>query len=713
MKIGILDQSAAGWSAGASYTRLILKSIALAKTSEHEIYFLRRNASIRVPEGIRTVPIPEGINAGEFWEIRSKLGLDVLLPIRDGLLDFGDLSVAGWIPDLQHLRMPELFTADDLGSRADTMKCLMDRCFGLYFSSQSAQADFKEFYPEYLKPTYLAEFASTLWDMELSEAPEKTVTKYHLPSSFILVPNQFWKHKNHEILAPALAATQSDVEIVVCGLPSDYRDPENHHLSRFFQDAARLGVAQRIHFLGHLSYLEMLDLMRCAQSILQPSRFEGWSTSIEDAKALGKKLICSDIQVHREQIPDALGFFHVDKPTELAELMDKVGQQGGLGFDLASEQEALLDAKKRSAIFGDTLLAIAVASQPPDGLLKPDQSASPAQTGWRYKITERLPELWRYHYGVWRFRVVAFSIKFRNIFWHLTEKYLFELGVFYQYPPRVPKRETFPPAKLPDEKLPSIAMVTPSYQQAEFLKATITSVLNEGYPKLQYAVLDGGSTDGSAEVIQQFVGQLAYSVSQPDKGQVYAIHDGFEKVSGDIMAYLNSDDLLMPGCLRFVGEYFATHPEVDVVYGHRVIIDESGQECGRWTLPPHFPEGNLRSDFIPQETLFWRTEFYEKIGGIDRSFSFAMDWDLILRFEKAGARMVRLPFFMGCFRVHSQQKSSALLSSVGHAEIGRLRVRELGPDPQKWDLEKFANQLKLRGVISRFFEMPLRTHFWK
>ena len=110
---------------------------------------------------------------------------------------------------------------------------------------------------------------------------------------------------------------------------------------------------------------------------------------------------------------------------------------------------------------------------------------------------------------------------------------------------------------------------------------------------------------------------------------------------------------------------FSNIPTVDVIYGHRVIIDPDGLEVGRWVIPPHDSECVRRFDYVPQETLFWRRRCYEEVGGIDVRFHFAMDWDLILKFISVGARFRRLPYFLACFRVHGAQKTSCLLESTG------------------------------------------------
>jgi GT2 family glycosyltransferase len=255
------------------------------------------------------------------------------------------------------------------------------------------------------------------------------------------------------------------------------------------------------------------------------------------------------------------------------------------------------------------------------------------------------------------------------------------LGNLNQHPPRQLKLPRPYTSRLPVERLPSISLVTPSFQQAHFLGRTIDSVLGQGYPKLEYFVQDGGSTDGTTEVLRRYHDRLTGWQSEKDQGQSHAINLGFARTGGEIMAWLNSDDLLMPSALQRVGEYFAQHPEVDVVYGHRILIDEEDREIGRWVLPGHDDSVLSWADFVPQETLFWRRAIWEKAGGqIDESFRFAMDWDLLLRLRGAGARMVRLPWFLGAFRIHEAQKTSAQINEVGMAEMARLRQRVFGRD---------------------------------
>ncbi|NWG76056.1 MAG: glycosyltransferase, partial [Rubrivivax sp.] len=178
------------------------------------------------------------------------------------------------------------------------------------------------------------------------------------------------------------------------------------------------------------------------------------------------------------------------------------------------------------------------------------------------------------------------------------------MDALFQYPPRPLVPERFPKPRCKDRHLPTIAIVTPSFMQGNYLERTMRSVLDQNYPHLRYAVQDAGSTDATPDILRRYAPRLAAWTSAPDTGQARAILTGFQKVHGDIMAWLNSDDLLMPGALRFVGEFFSRHPHVDALYGHRVIIDEEDREVGRWVLP-RFDARTLRwIDYVPQETLF-------------------------------------------------------------------------------------------------------------
>ena len=287
------------------------------------------------------------------------------------------------------------------------------------------------------------------------------------------------------------------------------------------------------------------------------------------------------------------------------------------------------------------------------------------------------------------------------------------IGHLNHYDPRPITYEAFPKSgfKVQDKK-PKISIVTPSYNQGNFLEKTIQSILHQNYPNLEYVVIDGGSKDNSSQVIEKYQSVLSFSISEPDQGQSDAIQKGFSKCSGeedDIMAYLNSDDLLLPGSLDFVASYFKKHPRVDMIYGHRILINDSGEEIGRWFTPRHNNYNLSVLDYVPQETMFWRRRVYDKIGGIDPNFHFAMDWDFLLRVQESGAVIKRVPYFLGCFRIHEQQKTKLHLTTIGDQEVQQLRERSHGEKmlPGKITMVHVKNLID-SGIAQALFSMGIR-----
>ena len=222
---------------------------------------------------------------------------------------------------------------------------------------------------------------------------------------------------------------------------------------------------------------------------------------------------------------------------------------------------------------------------------------------------------------------------------------------------------------------PKISVVTPSYNQAPFIGWTVRSVLLQRYPNLEYIVMDGGSSDGTMSVLAPYRDRLAHLSHARDKGQSDAVSRGFARSSGQIMCYLNSDDMLAPGALAFVADFFAHNPDVDVVYSHRCTVDEDNIVRWYWLLPRHNNWFQSRWDLIPQETCFWRRRVFEKCGNIDASFRFALDYDLFVRFMRAKAKFVRVNRFLGVFREHDAAKTSQWMDTVGAKEISRVRER--------------------------------------
>jgi glycosyltransferase involved in cell wall biosynthesis len=210
------------------------------------------------------------------------------------------------------------------------------------------------------------------------------------------------------------------------------------------------------------------------------------------------------------------------------------------------------------------------------------------------------------------------------------------------------------------------SIVIPSYMQARWLGPCIRSVLGQEGVTVQAIVMDGGSTDGSREVIESFAPRLSYWQSQKDGGQAAAIRAGFERADGDILGWLNSDDVLMPGALARVAAFFEAHPEEEAVTGGGFYIDAEGRAFRRRAWNTNHVRGVAASHrrFLycqPQEGIwqpctFWRRTAYEAVGGVDPQFHYMMDFDLFTRLA-ARRRFAKLPAMLACFRIHEDNKT--------------------------------------------------------
>ncbi len=220
-----------------------------------------------------------------------------------------------------------------------------------------------------------------------------------------------------------------------------------------------------------------------------------------------------------------------------------------------------------------------------------------------------------------------------------------------------------------DPSWPRISIVTPSFNQGHFLEETIRSVLLQGYPNLEYIVLDGGSADESIGIIRKYEQFLAYAHIGADEGQADAIAKGFDLATGQIMGWINSDDRYRPGSLARVGAFFAGHPDVVFGSGDVNVIDQDGRYVQRLysVRPTRFLTANLGVHRWPQQGCFWKKDVYHKVGGIDRTLRFCMDRDLFLRIVAEGkSRRIPGPT-LADFRVHPAAKSSTLLE-IARAE---------------------------------------------
>ncbi|MFD0671325.1 glycosyltransferase family 4 protein [Cohnella sp. GCM10027633] len=262
----------------------------------------------------------------------------------------------GWIPDFQHVYLPQFFDRAEIDSRNRIYRDMCRYCSSIIVSSHAAAKDLEVFAPdEGYKSKVLHFVAEPIKSSTANADTAPPRVKYDLPERYYHLPNQYWKHKNHETVIQALRilrASGREISVVSTGSTSDYRHPG--HFGQITSLLRRYGLEDRFKILGVISYEEMTAVMRNSVAVINPSLFEGWSTTVEEAKAIGKRAVLSDILVHREQNPRHSHFFDPMNPAELAEILWSLWlEEEHAGTPFAEDPERLrTDLAERKRTFG-------------------------------------------------------------------------------------------------------------------------------------------------------------------------------------------------------------------------------------------------------------------------------------------------------------------------------------------------------------------------
>jgi glycosyltransferase involved in cell wall biosynthesis len=283
-------------------------------------------------------------------------GVDVLFTAKSAGPWFG-LPQLIWLPDFQHVRLPHLFTPEDRHQRDQRYRQWARDARRIVLSSEDARHDLQGFAPQAAHKARVLHFVAALADDTFADDPAQVAADYRLPERFFYLPNQWWVHKNHQIVIEALARLNNPAVVVVCsGSTHDYRQPDHHAAMLRLADA--LGVQAQVRVLGMIPQRHIWPLMRQSLAVVQPSRFEGWSTTVEEVKSLGKTIVLSDIAVHREQAPPAAHYFAVDDAAGLAQALGLVWALGTAGPDAALETAARAAFAGRQQAFAAQFMAI-------------------------------------------------------------------------------------------------------------------------------------------------------------------------------------------------------------------------------------------------------------------------------------------------------------------------------------------------------------------
>lgn len=362
MKLGILDQATEGWRAGRVYTETFLRSILLAGARPEDLEILSKEKNPYPGLGIHSRLLPEQPLRLRWTLLKWRGDFRVILPVRDRMAEKIKTPMLGWIPDFQHLALPDYFSRKELLQRNRIFEMLLRRCRRVLVSSQAVEKEGAAHFPGQRHKFAVASFASGLWSRQMPSTPGESLTKNSIPSPFYLVVNQLWSHKNHAVVVEAMGRIRARGEtppwVVLAGAPVDFRDPENKTVGNLFRRIAALGLHEHVRYVGTPTAEELLDLLRTCRAVIQPSLHEGWSTTLEDAKALGKPAFCSDLPVHREQMGAQALYFQPHDAEDLAELLLREPWPATPEWNAEAERLGLAQAKEQSRLFGAKILEL-------------------------------------------------------------------------------------------------------------------------------------------------------------------------------------------------------------------------------------------------------------------------------------------------------------------------------------------------------------------
>ena len=377
MNIGVIDLASGGWTAGGVFSSLVARSLHLRRNTPDTVSILSTSDPTDALGDLpRIRPRRARYRRGEHFlrKLTGNLkparlpftadehGLDVLLPViyptaQEDIAPRGRCASVGWIPDFQHARLPEFFDPGEIKDREEACR----RCARwndlVLLSSESVRRDFQEQLPEYAAKARVLPFPSSLALADLPEPVSDFRVRLGVPEKYLLVANQFWAHKNHDVVIRAMSELSQrghPARVVLVGNMFDHRGGDRCVASDVLQSLSRHGLGQKVRMLGRVSTDDLVSLLRHAGAIIQPSRFEGWSTTVQDARALGRPLICSDIPTHREQAPQA-GFFPVDDHQTLADVIEKNWKSLDSRFNESQECAARAAERESLAAYGDSL----------------------------------------------------------------------------------------------------------------------------------------------------------------------------------------------------------------------------------------------------------------------------------------------------------------------------------------------------------------------
>lgn len=621
LRVGIPVIGSKMWSGGVTYIELLLKALSILPGQERpKVFFV-------VPEDklneldlhTHLLPLADGVifagrnmalantiipkpftHCASYQELFSEI--DFYYPVPSNA--WPDLCSASWIPDFQHVHLPEFFSPNELQARNSNFQKIALFAKLLVLSSKDAEKDFRTAYPHSKAAVRILSFHTLMPDEVYAADPTAVQNKYNLPDKFLICSNQFWAHKNHLLLFEALAELKragKPVHLVCTGSTSDYRSPD--YFAGVRQKLSDLGLNAFVHILGIIPRNEQLQLMRRAAAVVQPSLFEGWSTVVEDARALGKDMILSDLPVHKEQEPQYAVYFERNSRGDLAQKISHCFFTLKPGPDLSREEEA------------------------------------------RRKGTELVRE---------------YALQFCSIALEAQSLYENRAGTQSVLPGDQPRDEAGPaePSEAAQQNI-RVSAVVSTYNSEKFIRGCLEDLVNQTLYKnggLEIIVVNSGSQQNEETVIKEFQSRYPHirHIRTEERETVYAAWNrGIREAKGEYITNANTDDRHREDALGKMAELMDEHPDIGLVYADVIVTETENQTFGT-----HTPVDTLRQPDFSREILslgcfagpqpMWRRSLHERYGFFDETFVVSGDWEFWLRIAQ-DTKFLHIPECLGLY----------------------------------------------------------------
>ena len=383
IRIGFFLTPTTGWLGGINYFKNLFLAISAANDGDTELYVVvpanvdRAALDMMISDCsninvVRTTLLKRGHPWWLAWRIIRKLfntELVARMLVRRYRLDVvshsdfmrgGGARVINWLPDFQHLHLPQMFDTSELESRKSRYADLTSHSDRIVISSEDARCDLVSSMPDVALKARVLSFVSAIppkyWSLDESDHA-KLLERYHLQRGFFFVPNQFWQHKNHRLLLDVIKLAKDQklqIQFVCSGATNDPRCPP--YFKQLQRRAVEIGCGDSLRILGIIPYEDVLSLMRFSCAVVNPSKFEGWSSTVEECKSASKRILLSNIAVHREQMPNA-SFFDPEKPEELVFLLKQSQASPEVPLS-ANVTEQMSENKRRFIEYGTRYLTV-------------------------------------------------------------------------------------------------------------------------------------------------------------------------------------------------------------------------------------------------------------------------------------------------------------------------------------------------------------------